>query len=98
MRFTSLHTYAYTHTGTYVICHVILLWRRPIVSLWHTCMCVGRYSFDVCSWRNKESSVINQMRRYFIGDDPVIKDITYLSSPDSLEVKLQRITRDCVFI
>ena len=46
----------------------------------------GRYFYDVCSWRNKESSVIDQMRRYFIGDDPVIKDITYLSCPNSLEV------------
>ncbi|XP_065890602.1 tectonic-like complex member MKS1 isoform X2 [Dysidea avara] len=45
----------------------------------------GKHHIDIPGWRNKESSVIDQMRRYFIGDDPLIKDITYLSCPQNLD-------------
>ena len=60
--------------------------KNSCVSIVHSSFFTGRHIFDVSGWRNKENSVFDQMRRYFIGDDPVIKDITYLSCPDSLEV------------
>jgi len=58
--------------------------------LFYTHTHIGKHHINVPGWRNKESSIVDQMRRYFIGDDPLIKDITYLSCPQSLDV--------CVFV
>jgi len=48
----------------------------------------GKHHITVPGWRNKENSIVDQMRRYFIGDDPLIKDITYLSCPQNLDVRV----------
>ena len=83
MKYYNIHSVILLMQGMHEVCIIYT------IAVYIQCSYAGMHELCVATWRPSGSAVVEQLRRFFVGGETTrLCDISYISTPPDIEVRI----------